>query len=185
MEGKLLLRNYELMLVVIDVQEKLMARIFNWESILSNLRILIQGLQVLNVPIVLTEQYPEGIGRTEHSIREVLKEYEPVEKMTFSVLDNEKALERIGKPEKNRYILTAGVESHVCVLQTTLALLENGFNCGVMVDCIGSREKQNYEYAIERMKQAGAALLTTEMVLFDLLQSATHPAFKQILQLVK
>ncbi|MCD6386158.1 hydrolase [Candidatus Sumerlaeota bacterium] len=185
MENKLLLRNYEVMLLVIDVQEKLMAQMFNRESIIANLRILIQGLQLLDVPIVLTEQYPKGIGKTEPAIREVMKEYNPIEKMTFSVMDNESAVDRIGSPDKSRYILTAGVESHVCVLQTTLSLLEKGFNCGVVVDCTGSRSEQNYKYAIERMRQAGATLLTTEMVLFELLQTATHPVFKQILHLIK
>lgn len=185
MTKKLLLRDYQITLLVIDVQERLLAHIFNRQQIIRNLRILIQGLQLLNVPIIVTEQYSKGIGQTVQEIKDVLKEYKPVEKITFGCLDNPEFSHKIGEPNDKKYLLLAGIESHVCVLQTTLGLLEKGFNCGVIVDCIGSREEINYNFALERMGRSGADLLTTEMVLFDLMKSAGHPAFKQILKLIK
>jgi nicotinamidase-related amidase len=185
MKNKLLLRNYITTLLVVDVQEKLIPHMFNKDEIIANLKNLIQGMNALEVPIVLTEQYPEGMGTTLPEISSLIPGIKAQDKITFSVMDSGKCVSEIGEPDEGRYIIITGVESHVCVLQTTLSLLEQGFKCGVVVDCVGSRSEKNYTFALKRMERAGADLLTTEMVLFELLKTAKHPAFKQILKLIK
>ncbi len=185
MQKLFLIRNYKPALVVIDVQEKLMDRMFNRDMIIKNLRTIVKGMQVLNFPLYLFEQNPRGIGTTMQEIIDVLDKYDPTVKMSFSAAVCENLTQDLGSPEDQRYILIAGVETHVCVLQTTLALREKGFRCGVLVDCTGSRSEMNHTTALQRMRDAGAELVTTEMVLFDLLESAEHPKFKEILRLIK
>ena len=186
MSHKFLLRHFKPVLLVIDVQEKLIPGIFKWQLLVDNLVRLISGLTRLNIPIIVTEQNPAGLGVTIGRISELVAAGGiPLQKMTFSSLDSLECAKSIVRPEPDSYYILTGVESHVCVLQTALSLAESEARCGVVVDCVGSRTEMNLTYALKRMEKAGIDLLTTEMVLFEILGSCRHPDFKSILKIIK
>lgn len=172
--------------IIIDVQEKLSPHIYRYNDILKKTLILIQGLQVLDIPILLNEQYPEGLGRTVPEIMAVLDatKSKTIEKVTFSACDNDESWNYLA--QQNRIsVLVFGVEAHVCVMQTVLDLLDNGMQPVVIADAIGSRSAYDRRQAIRRMRRAGAVITTTEAILFELCRSSKDPAFKAISQLVK
>ena len=172
--------------MIIDVQEKLSPHIYRYNDILKKTLILIQGLQVLDIPILLNEQYPEGLGRTVPEIMAVLDtiKSKTIEKVTFSACDNDETWNYLA--QQNRIsVLVFGVEAHVCVMQTVLDLLDNGMQPVVIADAIGSRSAYDRRQAIRRMRRAGAVITTTEAILFELCRSSKDPAFKAISQLVK
>lgn len=172
--------------MIIDVQEKLSPHIYRYNDILKKTLILIQGLQVLDLPILLNEQYPEGLGRTVPEIMAVLDttKSKTIEKVTFSACDNDETWNYLA--QQNRIsVLVFGVEAHVCVMQTVLDLLDNGMQPVVIADAIGSRSAYDRRQAIRRMRRAGAVITTTEAILFELCRSSKDPAFKAISQLVK
>ncbi|MCC3309383.1 isochorismatase family protein [Psychrobacter sanguinis] len=172
--------------MIIDVQEKLSPHIYRYNDILKKTLILIQGLQTLNIPILLNEQYPEGLGRTVPEIMAVLDttKSKTIEKVTFSACDNDETWNYLA--QQNRIsVLVFGVEAHVCVMQTVLDLLDNGMQPVVIADAIGSRSAYDRRQAIRRMRRAGAVITTTEAILFELCRSSKDPAFKAISQLVK
>ena len=172
--------------MIIDVQEKLSPHIYRYNDILKKTLILIQGLQVLDIPILLNEQYPEGLGRTVPEIMAVLDttKSKTIEKVTFSACDNDESWNYLA--QQNRIsVLVFGVEAHVCVMQTVLDLLDNGMQPVVIADAIGSRSAYDRRQAIRRMRRAGAVITTTEAILFELCRSSKDPTFKAISQLVK
>lgn len=172
--------------MIIDVQEKLSPHIYRYNDILKKTLILIQGLQVLDIPILLNEQYPEGLGRTVPEIMAVLDttKSKTIEKVTFSACDNDETWNYLA--QQNRIsVLVFGVEAHVCVMQTVLDLLDNGMQPVVIADAIGSRSAYDRRQAIRRMRRAGAVITTTEAILFELCRSSKDPAFKAISHLVK
>lgn len=172
--------------MIIDVQEKLSPHIYRYNDILKKTLILIQGLQTLDIPILLNEQYPEGLGRTVPEIMAVLDttKSKTIEKVTFSACDNDETWNYLA--QQNRIsVLVFGVEAHVCVMQTVLDLLDNGMQPVVIADAIGSRSAYDRRQAIRRMRRAGAVITTTEAILFELCRSSKDPAFKAISQLVK
>lgn len=172
--------------MIIDVQEKLSPHIYRYNDILKKTLILIQGLQVLDIPILLNEQYPEGLGRTVPEIMAVLDttKSKTIEKVTFSACDNDETWNYLA--QQNRIsVLVFGVEAHVCVMQTVLDLLDNGMQPVVIADAIGSRSAYDRRQAIRRMRRAGAVITTTEAILFELCRSSKDPTFKAISQLVK
>lgn len=172
--------------MIIDVQEKLSPHIYRYNDILKKTLILIQGLQVLDIPILLNEQYPEGLGRTVPEIMAVLDttKSKTIEKVTFSACDNDETWNYLA--QQNRIsVLVFGVEAHVCVMQTVLDLLDNGMQPVVIADAIGSRSAYDRRQAIRRMRRAGAVITTTEAILFELCRSSKDPVFKAISQLVK
>ena len=172
--------------MIIDVQENLSPHIYRYNDILKKTLILIQGLQVLDIPILLNEQYPEGLGHTVPEIMAVLDttKSKTIEKVTFSACDNDETWNYLA--QQNRIsVLVFGVEAHVCVMQTVLDLLDNGMQPVVIADAIGSRSAYDRRQAIRRMRRAGAVITTTEAILFELCRSSKDPAFKAISQLVK
>jgi isochorismate hydrolase len=172
------------LLVVVDVQGKLAHLMHNRESLFKNLKTAIQGARVLELPILLTEQYPQGMGPTIPEIASVLDGVMPIAKTSFSCCGSEAfmaALDQIGRYQ----ILLAGIEAHVCVQQTALDLMENGYEVQVLADAVSSREPENRELAFKRMRHAGAAITSTEAALFEILRRSDVAAFKQVLALVK
>ena len=171
-------------LLVVDVQEKLVPSLPRYPAVEPNIRTLIQAAGILNIPILLTEQYPKGLGRTIPAITEVLPEYRPIEKTTFSCCGVEEvpnSLRELGAEA----IVVAGVEAHVCVQQTALDLLAAGFRVHLPADAICSRQKQDWQFAIERMGKAGAIVTTTQSIVFELLVEAGTPEFKKVLPLLR
>lgn len=171
-------------LVVIDVQGKLATLMHERETLFKNLSRLIEGAKVLGVPILLTEQYPKGLGETSPELKALMPNVHPIEKISFSCMGEEKfikALEATGREQ----VLVAGIETHVCVYQTVSDMLAEGFEVHCVADAISSRTKENREIGLARMKEDGAILTSTEMCLFELLKVAGSPTFKTISTLVK
>jgi nicotinamidase-related amidase len=178
-----LLSRTESRLLIVDVQEKLVPKIFDLERMLANCRSLIQGAKILGVPVFATEQYPKGLGNTVSQLAELLES--PAQKLRFScaeVLDWGTGAEQAD----NRFqIVVAGIEAHVCVLQTVLDLLGNGFQVYVAADAVSSRTEFDRKIALDRMAAGGATIVTTESVLFEWCEVSGTPEFKQISQLIK
>ncbi len=172
--------------MIIDVQQKLTPHIYRHQEIINKTITLIEGLQILNVPLLLNEQYKKGLGDTVPEILEVLDtaKARSVEKVTFSVCDNDEAWNYLAQQNRTS-VIVFGVETHVCVMQTVLDLLDNGMQPVVIADATGSRDAYDRRQAIRRMRRAGAVITTTEAILFELCRSSKDPAFKAISQLVK
>lgn len=170
--------------VVIDIQSRLYPYIQDHELITRNNRILIRGLQILDIPLVVTQQYTKGLGETIPEIAEVLGEYRHIEKMSFSCCDEPRFNEDLALSSK-MYVIVTGIEAHVCVMQTVNDLIGQGYVPVVVEDCIGSRKHNDKKMAVERMRQAGAIITTYESILFELLKYSGTPEFKEISKLVK
>jgi nicotinamidase-related amidase len=170
--------------VVVDVQERLLPHIYQWEQTLQNCLKLIEGLQILSVPIVVTQQYTKGLGPTDPSIVNKITEFSFIEKISFSCYGEPVFIKKISSLGRKNIIL-CGVESHVCVLQTCLDLIDAGFNPVVVDDCVSSRKLADKLTAIERMRQEGARITTLESLLFELTACAGTETFKSISKLVK
>jgi len=174
----------ETIAVIVDVQERLFPHIHNNEQLLKNVQILIEGLKILNVPIKVTEQYKKGLGNTVAEISTLLRECPHSEKIAFSCCDEPSFMSLIN-PSETKHIILAGIESHICVLQTAIDLLEQGYRPVVIEDCVASRNPENKRIAINRMLQLGITVTSYESVLFELCRFAGTDAFKAISKLVK
>lgn len=171
-------------LFIIDVQDRLVGMLKNSEEIAKNNMILSKTAKILGVPVIATEQYPQGLGSTIFEVRENIDPDKIFEKQTFSALDNEKVEKALTNLNRKNIILT-GIESHICVYQSTLALLEKGYNVYVVKNAVSSRKTKDYRTALELMRDYGAKLTCVETVLFELLKTSTHPNFKEIQALIK
>jgi len=171
-------------LVIIDVQERLARVIHDKDQLLINLQKLISGAQVLDIPIILTEQYPQGLGQTIPEVAHLLPKTNPIAKVSFSCCGEQRFLREIEALNRQQ-VLIAGIESHVCVYQTVIDLLERGYEVQVIIDSVSSRTVENREIGLEKMKSAGASPTSTEMALFELLKIAQGDKFKQISRIVK
>ena len=170
--------------VVIDIQSRLYPFIKDNEMVTRNNRILLQGLKILKVPLVVTQQYTKGLGDTIPEISEVLGEYRHIEKTAFSCCDEPRFNEDLALASK-MYVVVTGIEAHVCVLQTVNDLIGQGYIPVVVEDCIGSRNFNDKNMAVERMRQAGAIITTYESILFELLKYSVTDQFREISKLVK
>jgi nicotinamidase-related amidase len=171
-------------LLVIDIQERLFPFISENEKLVRNVPILIEGIKVLDIPVFVTEQYVRGLGETIPSIAKAIEGIPRVEKMAFSCCDEPTFMEKLALSGKDHVIIT-GIESHVCVLQTTLDLLANGFRPVIVEDCVSSRKLNDKAIAIERMRKEGAIITTYESLLFELLRYSGTDQFRAISKLVK
>lgn len=171
-------------LVIIDVQGKLAKVMHQSKEVISNIESLIKGAQLLEIPILWLEQYPKGLGPTTDEIKQHLTDSNPVAKMTFSACKNENFQEELKKLNRNS-MLVAGIETHICVYQTVNELLKEGKNVEVVVDCVSSRTLANKEIGIEKMKSLGAAVTSVEMALFELMETAEHPKFREVSKIIK
>jgi nicotinamidase-related amidase len=172
-------------LAVIDMQESFRAAIPDFSELAARCALLAHAAALLKVPVVVTEQYPKGLGRTAAEIRAVLPEdFEPIEKTAFSSCGAQQfadALERAGA----RHVLVCGIEAHVCVNQTTHDLLARGYRVHLLTDCISSRAAHNKQAGLDKMFRSGALPSSTEMALFELMRDARHEQFKAIQKLIK
>lgn len=171
-------------LLIIDVQEKLLPAIFQRERVERNAATLIRAARVLNIPVVVTEQYPAGLGPTAGPLRAVLGDAPVIEKMTFSIFGEPEFVDALGGLHR-RTLLVAGIEAHVCVTQSVLDALTAGYTVHVAADATSSRTEANLRFGLDRMRTAGAVVSCTEMALFELLRVAGTPAFKEVLKLIK
>ena len=173
------------LVLIIDVQEKLLNAVFNKEQVEKKSAIVAEAAKILGIPVVVTEQYPKGLGNTIPAVKDALAEdTEVFEQTAFSALNNEEILEAIKKHNKKQ-ILIFGIETHICVSQTTAALRELGYEVSIIKDACGSRAEEEYLAGLERMNDNGAYIITTEIALFEWLKGAKHPNFKAVQALIK
>ncbi len=174
-------------LVVIDVQERLMPVIHERFEVETNIERLVRGTGVLGIPAIVTEQYVKGLGPTVEPLRRALEEthgYRPIEKNCFSAQGCAAFAAQLAALDR-RQVLLAGVETHVCVYQTARDLLAAGWNVWLVADAMSSRTARNREIALQRLVAEGARLSSTEMALFELLVVAGTEEFRAISKLVK
>ncbi len=170
-------------LLVVDIQERLFRVMQNYEALLENVLKLIKGMKILNIPIFYTEQYPKGLGSTVQLIKEELNG-DAIQKLSFSCGGAENLFEEL-KHQKIKQVIVVGIESHVCVQQTVLDLIANGFQVHLPVNAVSSRFKIDYDTALKRMDKHNAEITTVESILFELLNVCTIPEFKPITSLIK
>ena len=172
-------------LALIDMQEAFRAKIADFSEVAARIATMVEAAKLLQLPIVVTEQYPKGLGHTAIEIKEVLPtSVEIIEKTAFSSCGAgafEAQLERAGAKQ----VLVCGIEAHICVNQTVHDLLARGFHVHLLTDCITSREPANKEVALAKMRMAGAIPSSVEMALFELMRDAKHDQFRAIQNLIK
>jgi nicotinamidase-related amidase len=171
-------------LVIVDVQGKLAQLMHEKEKLFSNIRILIEAAKILNIPIIWCQQVPKALGNTLPQIAELLDDNEPIDKSCFSCCDNDSFNQKLETLKRNQIIL-CGIETHICIYQTAAHLVQAGCKATVIADAVSSRTESNKTFALDKMKSMGIDISTTEMVLFELLKTASHPSFRQIAKLVK
>jgi len=172
------------LLMVVDVQERLIPHVANSVALVENIAKLIEGFKHLGVPAVLNEQYRKGLGETLPSIKTLLEGVKCYEKATFSCCQNTPTLTHVLESGK-KVVVVVGAETHVCILQTCLDLLASGVLPVVVVDCVSSRKTLDHDIALKRMAHSGVVLSTLESILFELCKSSKEPTFKAISALIK
>jgi nicotinamidase-related amidase len=172
-------------LAVIDMQEAFRAVILDFGEVATRIAKAVQGARLLEVPVVVTEQYPRGL---KHTAEEIIPHLPPepgvIEKMCFSScgaagFESELASRNV------KQVIVCGIEAHICVTQTVIDLLSNGFEVHLLVDCITSRKPESKQVALARLTQAGAVQSNLEMALFEMMRSADSPQFKAVQSLIK
>ncbi len=171
-------------LLLIDIQARVHAVMLHRQQVEQNAVKLIRGFQILQIPIFLTEQYPQGLGATISGVLAALGGISPLQKMSFSCCGNEELMNRLEEGGIKQLVL-CGIETHVCVQQTALDLLANGYQVHVAQDAVSSRQEADHLTALARMRAAGTVVTGTESVLFELLQRADVAEFKQVAALIK
>jgi nicotinamidase-related amidase len=172
--------------VVIDIQEKLLPPIFQKEHLIKNSRLLIRLAGILKMPILMSTQYAKGLGNTVPEIASLLPETEAIDKHMFSCFGSDvfcSLLKRL--PGNRNTLLLCGMESHICVMQTALGALREGYLVHVASDAVSSRTEWNWKIGLERMRSAGAIISSTEMMIYELLRSSGAPEFKEMLKHLK
>ena len=170
--------------IVVDIQERLLPALHDADAMVERSRVVIQGLQALDVPLVATEQYPKGLGKTVPAVQLLLGDGAAVfEKTRFSAVIAE--VEAVLNEKKIENVILLGAEAHVCMLQTVLDLRAKDLAVYVPFDCTTSRNPANKDNALQQMRDAGAVVSNSESVLFQLLGDAKHPAFKTVSKLIQ
>lgn len=171
-------------LVLIDVQGRLAELMHGRELLFANLERMVRGAQVLDIPVVWNEQVPDKLGATIPQLAGLLTGLDPLPKNAFSCCGNPAFVEQLAATGR-RQVLLVGIETHICVYQTARDLLERGYTVEVVADAVSSRTEANKLIALQRIRDMGAGVSSTEMVLFDLLGSAQGDRFRAIQRLVK
>lgn len=166
-------------LILIDVQEKLFSKIFQSEELEKALLQTLTTFQILNIPIILTEQYPRGLGPTISSVKNKIKQITPFEKLSFSVLQDVEVEKTILSYKKSAWVLI-GIESHICILQSAIDLTKKCDDVIVLEDAVSSRNPRHKKIALEEMRKKNIRITCLETLLFELLGNAKHSKFKEI-----
>jgi len=184
--ARLMLAPEQCALVVVDIQEKLLPPIFQKEQLVRNSKLLIRAAGVLKIPTMMSTQYAKGLGATVPEVASLLPESEAIDKDQFSCFGSDAFCARLKRLPGNRNtLLLCGMESHICVAQTALAALREGYLVHVASDAVGSRTEWNWKIGLERMRAAGAVISSTEMMIYELMRSSSSTAFKEMLPYLK
>jgi nicotinamidase-related amidase len=173
-------------LLVVDIQERLLPPIFQKEQLLKNSQLLIRAASVLKIPSLVTTQYAKGLGSTVPEIASLLSEVEPIDKHMFSCFGSDAFCSMLKRLPGNRTtVLLCGMESHICVMQTALGALREGYMVHVASDAVSSRTEWNWKVGLDRMAGAGAIISSTETMIYELMKSSGSQAFKKLLPYLK
>jgi nicotinamidase-related amidase len=176
----------ECALVVIDIQEKLLAPIFQKDRLVKNAQLLIRLAGLVKIPTIMTTQHAKGLGRVVPDITSLLPATEAIDKQMFSCFGSDVFCSLLKRLPGNRTtVLLSGMESHICVTQTALSALREGYLVHVASDAVSSRTEWNWKIGLDRMRAAGAIISSTEMMMYELLRSSEVPAFKELLPHLK
>lgn len=178
------LKKENTVLVAIDYQERLVPAMSGKEELIEMSAKLIKGFEILGMPVIMTQQYPKGLGQTIPEIKDVNPNAQIIDKAAFSAWEEENFVEAFKKTGRNVAVVM-GIETHVCEQQTVLDMIDEGYTVYVPADCVASRKDSDRDASIERMRQAGAIITTYESILFELLVTSKAPEFKAISNLVK
>lgn len=172
-------------LVLVDVQARLVPAMSDFEAAGNRIKLLLAGAKELNIPVIVTEQYPQGLGNTLPEFAELFSENTQIfSKTGFSVFQEKEFVKALEK-DKPETLIFCGIESHVCVFQSVLDSLASGYNTILACDAVASRKNADRDAAIEQMRASGAMTVGTESILFMLLRDAKNPAFKAVSKLVR
>ena len=171
-------------LLIVDIQEKLTRAMHEKEALVENSAKMIKGAQILGVPIIASEQNPQGLGPTIPELAELLSGAEAVSKVSFSCCGEDRFMAQF-KALNRKQVLVAGIEAHVCVYQTAADLLNLGYEVQVLADCVSSRTPENKAIGLELIKNLGGTLTSAETAIFELMKVAEGDTFKQMLKVVK
>ncbi|MCI0497486.1 MAG: hydrolase [Thermoplasmata archaeon] len=171
-------------LVVIDAQERLFPRVWRWERVLERLLFTIRGSNIFNIPIMVTEQNPKGLGPTLREVERALPTYAPDMKMAFSAFDCAPFCERVTGSGRRTLVVT-GIETHICVLQTVMDAISLGFKVHVVADAVSSTDAEDHATALARMTAMGAVVTTSQSLLYEIMRSADREDFRDLLELIR
>ena len=173
-------------LLVIDIQKKLLPPIFQKAQLIKNSQLLIRLAGILKLPTLLSTQYSKGLGSTVPEVASLLPETQAIDKHMFSCFGSDVFCSQLKRlPGKRDTVLLCGMESHICVAQTALAALREGYIVHAASDAVSSRTEWNWKIGLERMRAAGAVISSTEMIIYEILRSSGAPAFKELLPYLK
>ncbi len=172
-------------LVVVDIQEKLLPAIFEKQRLLANTLLLMRAAAILDVPIVLTSQYRKGLGDVLAEVKAAAPEVPVLDKATFGCFGDGGFLAHLAALGARDQLVVTGIESHICVTQTTLGALARGYTVHVAADAVSSRSESNWRTGLSRMERAGAVVSSSEMALYELLGRSDGAEFKRVLPLLK
>jgi nicotinamidase-related amidase len=179
-----MLKSNDTLAIVVDIQERMLPVIENHEELEKNCVTLLKGLKLLNIPIIITQQYTKGLGMTVPSILDAAGDECFHEKLSFSALREDNIVGAIRKLDR-AHVLVIGIEAHICVLQTCLDLKEQGYIPYLVTDCIGSRKKSNLNMTIQRAIQEGITITSCESLLFELMERADIEIFRDISRFIR
>lgn len=177
----MLLSRKNSMLLLVDVQEKLISKIINHEQLVKNCKWLMEIAKRLHVPVLVSEQYPKGLGPTVPTLRELVSNDQVMEKLHFSCAADNGCVKRIDELHRSQIVII-GIEAHVCVLQTAIDLHEQGKQVFVVADAVSSRSDSDKKLALKRLRSLGIQIISKEMAVFEWLHQSGTPEFKQISQ---
>lgn len=179
-----MLKIENVVLVIVDVQGRLATLMYDKEKFFQNMVTMIDGAKILEIPVLWNEQLPDKLGATIPEIKETLGDMTPMVKSTFSCWGNSEFVGILKKSGRKQVLLT-GMESHVCVYQTAVDLIEAGYEVYLVADCVSSRTAENKEVGIQAIKDLGAKITCIEMAFFEMLKVAEGDKFKQIIKIIK
>ncbi len=169
-------------LIVIDIQEKLLPPIFQKDQLVRNSQLLIRAAHILKIPALVSTQYAKGLGATVPDVASLLPGTDPIDKTLFSCFGSDAFCSMLKRlPGQRTTLLLCGMESHICVTQTALAALREGYLVHIASDAVSSRTEWNWKIGLDRMRAAGAVISSTEMMIYELMRSSSSAAFKELL----
>jgi nicotinamidase-related amidase len=173
-------------LIVVDMQEKLLPPIWEKERLVKNIQLLIRLAGILKIPALITTQYAKGLGNTVPAVAEMLPNTQAIDKLMFSCFGSDAFCSMLKRlPGQRTTVLLCGMETHICVMQTALGALREGYLVHVASDAVSSRTQMNWQIGLDRMRAAGTILSSTEMMLYELMRSSGAPAFKELLPFLR